>query len=156
VDLDFRWASLHRFFDLGMQPGIADVVLGSAHLDDVIVPVELKPPASGRIACGIPLRRAVPLGTIPPRAADAAFTLGLEQVLGRLAARADLMLMDSPPLLRVGDALALTNYVPNLRETQLRCGTLGEAAAELVTGAEVEGDYGYLSYRYDRASRSLG
>lgn len=165
VDLDFRRASLHRFFDLGMQPGIADVVLSSAHLDDVIAPVELNPPASGRSPVGS--LHVVPLGTIPPRAADAAFTLGLEQVLGRLAPRADLMLIDSPPLLRVGDALALTNYVDGLLVvTNLRTirpsmldelhRVLAECPAAklgfMVTGAEVEGDYGYLSYRYARAS----
>jgi succinoglycan biosynthesis transport protein ExoP len=159
VDLDFRRASLHRFFDLNMQPGIADVVLGSAHLDNVIAPVELEPPGSGSL-------NVVPLGTLPPRAADAAFTLGLEQVLGRLADRADLMLIDSPPLLRVGDALALTNYVDGLLVvTNLRAiqpsmldelhRVLAECPAAklgfIVTGAEVEGDYGYLSYRYDRA-----
>jgi Mrp family chromosome partitioning ATPase len=164
VDLDFRKASLHRFFDLNMKPGIADVVLGSAHLDDVIAPVELEPPASGRSPVGS--LHVVPLGTIPQRAADAAFTLGLEQVLGRLAGRADLMLLDSPPLLRVGDALALTNYVDGLLVvTNLRAirpsmldelhRILAECPAAklgfIVTGAEVEGDYGYLGYRYDRA-----
>jgi polysaccharide biosynthesis transport protein len=159
VDLDFRRASLHRFFGLNMKPGIADVVLGSAHLDNVIAPIELEPPATGSL-------NVVPLGTLPPRAADAAFTLGLEQVLGRLADRADLMLIDSPPLLRVGDALALTNYVDGLLVvTNLRAiqpsmldelhRVLAECPAAklgfIVTGAEAEGDYGYLSYRYDRA-----
>ena len=64
VDLDFRRAWLHRFFDLSMQPGIADVVLGSAHLDDVIAPVELEPPATGRPPVGS--LHVVPLGSIPP------------------------------------------------------------------------------------------
>jgi polysaccharide biosynthesis transport protein len=190
VDLDFRRASLHRFFDLNMTPGIADVVLGSAHLDKVIAPVELPSTARGRssslglgsthlddvisqVELEAPRRgrspsgslQVVPLGTLPPRAADAAFTVGLEQVLGRLAERADLMLIDSPPLLRVGDALALTSYVDELVVvTNLRAirpamldelrRVLAECPAAklgfIVTGADAEADYGYASY-YDRA-----
>jgi polysaccharide biosynthesis transport protein len=163
VDLDFRRASLHRFFDLSMEPGIADVVLGSEHLDNVVAPVELPATTRGRTQYGS--LEVVPLGTLPPRAADAAFTVGLEQVLGRLAERADLMLIDSPPLLRVGDALALTTYVDELVVvTNLRAirpamldelrRVLGECPAAklgfIVTGADVEADYGYGTY-YDRA-----
>ena len=112
VDLDFRRAWLHRFFDLNMQPGIADVVLGSAHLDDVIAPVELEPPATGRPPVGS--LHVVPLGSIPPRAADASLHAGVGAGARSPRTKADLMLIDSPPLLRVGDALALTNYVDEL------------------------------------------
>jgi succinoglycan biosynthesis transport protein ExoP len=165
VDLDFRRASLHRFFDLRGKAGLSDVVYGSAQLRDVISDVDLEVSARGmRGSSGI--LRVVPFGTSLPHAADAAFTLGLEQVLEQLADTADLVLIDSPPLLRVGDALALTTYVDGLLVvTSLRTirppmlDELRRVLTEcpvaklgfILTGADLEGGYEYLTYRYGRA-----
>jgi hypothetical protein len=45
---------------------------------------------------------------------DAALLTGLDRVLDELRTDADLVLIDSPPLLKVGDALALTSHVDGL------------------------------------------
>jgi polysaccharide biosynthesis transport protein len=165
VDLDFRRASLHRFFDLRGKTGLSDVVYGSAQLRDVISEVDLDGSArAGRSNSG--RLRVVPFGTPVPHAADASFTLGLEQALEQLADAADLVLIDSPPLLRVGDALALTTYVDGLLVvTSLRAirppmldelhRVLSECPVAklgfILTGADLEGGYEYLAYRYGRA-----
>jgi succinoglycan biosynthesis transport protein ExoP len=166
VDLDFRRASLHRFFDLNGKAGLSDVVYGSAQLRDVISDIDLDVPERGRRGSSSGSLRVVPFGTPVPHAADAAFTLGLEQVLEQLADAADLVLIDTPPLLRVGDTLALTTYVDGLLVvTSLRTirppmlDELRRVLAEcpvaklgfILTGADLEGGYEYLTYRYGRA-----
>jgi polysaccharide biosynthesis transport protein len=166
VDLDFRRASLHRFFDLNGKAGLSDVVYGSAQLRDVISDVDLDVPARARRGSSSGSLRVVPFGTPVPHAADAAFTLGLEQVLEQLADAADLVLIDTPPLLRVGDTLALTTYVDGLLVvTSLRAirppmlDELRRVLTEcpvaklgfILTGADLEGGYEYLTYRYGRA-----
>lgn len=166
VDLDFRRASQDRFFGLSGKAGLSDVVYGSAQLRDVISDVNLDGPARGRGGSSSGSLRVVPFGTSLPHAADAAFTLGLEQVLEVLADAADLVLIDSPPLLRVGDALALTTYVDGLLVvTSLRAirppmlDELRRVLTEcpvaklgfILTGADLEGGYEYLAYRYGRA-----
>ena len=165
VDLDFRRASLHRFFNLSGEAGLSDVVYGSAQLRDVISDdLDVSARGNGRSSSGT--LRVVPFGTPVPHAADAAFTLGLEQVLEQLADAADLVLIDTPPLLRVGDALALTAYVDGLLVvTSLRAirppmlDELRRVLTEcpvaklgfILTGADLEGGYEYLTYRYGRA-----
>jgi polysaccharide biosynthesis transport protein len=166
VDLDFRRASLHRFFDLSGKAGLSDVVYGSAQLRDVISEVDLVVPSRGKGRSSSGSLRVVPFGTSLPHAADAAFTLGLGQVLEQLADAADLVLIDTPPLLRVGDALALTTYVDGLLVvTSLRAirppmlDELRRVLTEcpvaklgfILTGADLEGGYEYLTYRYGRA-----
>ena len=166
VDLDFRRASLHRFFDLSGKAGLSDVVSGSAQLRDVVSEVDLEVSTNGRRGPSLGSLRVVPFGTPVPHAADAAFTLGLEQVLEQLTDAADLVLIDSPPLLRVGDALALTTYVEGLLVvTSLRAirppmlDELRRVLTEcpvaklgfILTGADLEGGYEYLTYRYGRA-----
>jgi Mrp family chromosome partitioning ATPase len=167
VDLDFRRASLHRFFDLRGKVGLSDVVYGSAQLRDVMADIDLDVPARGRRGSSTAgSLRVVPFGTPVPHAADAAFTLGLEQVLEQLADAADLVLIDTPPLLRVGDTLALTTYVDGLLVVtslrairppmldELRRVLMACPVAKLgfiLTGADLEGGYEYLTYRYGRA-----
>jgi Mrp family chromosome partitioning ATPase/capsular polysaccharide biosynthesis protein len=165
VDLDFRRASLHRFFGLSGKAGLSDVVYGSAQLTDVVSDVDLDVPA--RSAGGsLGSLRVVPFGTSLPHAADAAFTLGLEHVLEQLTDAADLVLIDTSPLLRVGDTLALTAYVDGLLVvtslTAMKPAMLDELRRVLMacpvaklgfilTGADLEGGYEYLTYRYGRA-----
>ena len=166
VDLDFRRASLHQFFGLSGKTGLSDVVNGSAQLRDVVFDVDPGRSARARGGSSSGSLRVVPFGTSLPHAADAAFTLGLEQVLEQLADAADLVLIDSPPLLRVGDALALTTYVdgllvvtsllairpPMLNELHR---VLSECPVDklgfILTGADLEGGYEYLAYPYGRA-----
>jgi succinoglycan biosynthesis transport protein ExoP len=170
VDLDFRRASLHRLFGLDFQPGLTDVLLGSAPLSAVASEISLGSQEhvewrrTGRL-------RVVPLGTMPPHVADIDFTLGIDHALDRLASDADLVLIDSPPLLRVGDALALTSYVDGLLVVaslrtvrapmldELRRVLEGSPVAKLgfvLTGADLEGGYQYLAYRYHRRALNAG
>jgi polysaccharide biosynthesis transport protein len=104
--------------------------------------------------------RILPFGTPPPDTLDASLLDGIGHVLDELTSD-ELVLIDSPPLLRVGDALALTSHVDGL----LVIGSLRTVRAPLLkelrrviddspvdklgfilTGAELEEGYEYLAY----------
>jgi Mrp family chromosome partitioning ATPase/capsular polysaccharide biosynthesis protein len=172
VDLDFGRGSIHRFFGLPSQPGVTDVALGSVPLETVVSYVDMdvaarierstRPHSERRTgSLGV-----VPLGTMPAHADDVGGTAAIEQVLERLESEADLVLVDSPPLLRVGDALALTTHVDalllvaNLRAVRpTMLDELRRLLADcpvpklgfVLTGANLEEGHEYLTYHYRRA-----
>ena len=105
--------------------------------------------------------RILPFGTPPPHTLDASLLNGIGHVLDELKTDAELVLIDSPPLLRVGDALALTPHVDGLLVIgslrTLRAPMLKELRRVIddspveklgfvLTGAELEGGYEYLAY----------
>lgn len=180
VDFDFRRAALHRFFDLESRPGLSDVVHGEVSLENAISYVDLdvvaqagasdgKPTAERTVGSAEGSLGVVPSGILPVHADDTIVTARIEQILRELGTQADLVLIDSPPLLRVGDALELTSYVDallviaNLRA--IRPPILDELHRVLadipadklgfvLTGADIEGGYEYLTYAYHRVANA--
>jgi Mrp family chromosome partitioning ATPase/capsular polysaccharide biosynthesis protein len=192
VDLDLRRPFLHRFFGVEEKPGITDLTVGGVGLEETIraVPLSGAPPAgtNGRApsdgwvradselprVSSLPARPAdetlwvVTAGTPPPNPFELIRSGALATILERIAATSDLVLIDAPPLLHLGDTIALTARVdalvvlvrlqeakrPMLKE--LRRILHGSAAAPLgfvITGAEVEDGYDYAGYEYWRGGR---
>lgn len=179
VDLDLRRPYLDRFFRAKSVPGITDVLGGRFELSDAIRSV-LVPTAHTRRpdAASFELHaastssngrgqaqgvlRVVPAGTIPPDAGELIGTEALGSVLNVLAEQSDYLLIDSPPLLVVGDAMTLSAKVDAMIIiTRLRIvhhGMLRELARLLkacpaeklgyvIAGAELGDGYGY-GYAY--------
>lgn len=165
VDLDLRQPFLHRFFDLDQEPGLTDAVLGHVDLEEVVVKIALSgrrlepsSPTNGKAPDPVEgLLEVLPAGPIPPDPGEFVTTAALASVLDRLRRRADILLIDTPPLLSVGDAHALSARVDGLllvtRLNTLRRPMLGElhrilAASPAVklgfvlAGAEHEEGYG--------------
>ena len=103
----------------------------------------------------------LPCGPIPPDAGEFVGTRALEQILGELRDRTELVLIDAPPLLHVGDAIALSakvdaivvatrlNVVKKPALTELHRVLRACPANKLgfvVTGAETDEAYGYDGY----------
>jgi Mrp family chromosome partitioning ATPase len=119
VDLDFRRPRLHRLFGLSGRRGAADVAAEAIDLDKGLLSVPRALWAGDRSS-----RRAhwarlgslalLPAGSARPSAGEFPGAEALGDVLAELRDRADLVLVDTPALLRVGDALALTAYVDAL------------------------------------------
>jgi Mrp family chromosome partitioning ATPase len=104
VDLDLRTGELTRALRAIDHPGIAVVALGEAALDDVLVPVPLGAPSQGSNGGDL---HVLGTGPLPPRPGELVASAVVAAVLSELRTRADLVLVVAPPLLSVGDAVAL-------------------------------------------------
>jgi Mrp family chromosome partitioning ATPase len=122
VDLDLRRPRIDRFFRLN-GPGLVQVALGHADLDAALVPVGLTGTTtfSGRRTNaddGAPLSRGslhvLPAGGYPPDRSAFFESQALGRILDSLEERADIVLVDAPPALQVGDAMALSRKVDGI------------------------------------------
>jgi succinoglycan biosynthesis transport protein ExoP len=177
VDLDLRRPILARLFGLEGWPGITEVALGNVALEDAIAEVAIGEANGAEEASSDGRHRGelggalwvLTSGPIPPDPGEFAGTRALTEILRDLREWADLVLIDTPPILQVGDAMALSAQVDALivvaRLSIIRRPTLGELrrvldtcpAAKLgfvLAGAELEEGYGYEGYyRYYRSYR---
>jgi capsular exopolysaccharide synthesis family protein len=159
VDLDLRRPSLSDFFDIAPGLGLTQLLIGRAELGEALVSVplveanELETGHSGGGSLDV-----LPTGSIPPNPAELARSHALSGVLDRLEERADVVLIDAPPILGLSDAMTLSAKADALvlvtRLPDLKRPLLDELRRVLdsapivklgyvVTGAPVEGHYGY-------------
>ena len=130
VDADLRhtWASrplrarksLTEVFDSGDRAGLSELLAGAASVDEVALPAEtpagtrVAPAAGTRVAPAAGTRvapaaglRFVAAGVAAGEAADLLDTARLTAALAGLRAAADVVVVDSPPVLTVSDAMSL-------------------------------------------------
>ena len=164
VDLDLRRPSLHRLFGLRGDRGVAAVATGAVELDEALMPVplgrDLSTPsnANGQRGGRGGVLKVLPAGAVLADAGEFVGTEALGELLLRLRERADLVLVDTPGLLRVGDAMALSTHADALlvvvRFKVIRRPVLKELRRVLdacprpklgyvATDADVEHGYGY-------------
>ena len=178
VDLDLRRPYIDRFFAFGDRPGLTEVALGYFDLDDAILSVALTN------AGGSPSRRpngrggndlvgisngnghgridavldVISAGPVPPDGGDFIGTKPVGEILAALRDRYEVVLIDAPPLLRVGDGIALSARVdaiivvarlnilrrPMLKELRRVLDTLpAQQLGFVVTGADQDDGYTY-------------
>jgi succinoglycan biosynthesis transport protein ExoP len=111
VDLDLRRPSLSNFFGFGEQVGLTDVALGRARL----APVEVQRDGGddGAEATQGSLE-VLTTGPLPHDTGEFVGGLALTRVIAELRERADVVLIDSPPLFAVADAIALAAKVDGI------------------------------------------
>jgi polysaccharide biosynthesis transport protein len=158
VDLDLRKPFLDRFFDLTGRPGITDVALGNVTLDQAMWSIPIPGSDGGPRAGSL---HVLPSGPMPPNPADLIESSVVSEVLLDLAERADVVLLDSAPLLPVSDGVILSNKVDGMlvvvRASTVRRPVLTELqrvlaacpAAKLgfvLTGSDEAEGYGYYGY----------
>lgn len=183
VDLDMRRPYMHRFFDLRGHPGIGDVVVGNAQLEEACVPIVLaeQSPDGHHSASGYgkdlrvsdlsqpvgngndPWTRleVIGAGSTPPNPGEFVGASALGEILGQLSGKADMVIVDSPPLLGVGDALTLSARMDAIllvcRLDLLRRPMVHElrkvveslpvpALGVILAAAQLDEGYGYASY----------
>jgi polysaccharide biosynthesis transport protein len=185
VDLDLRRPFLHTFFRIRSENGFTDVVVNRIELDDAIRPLAL--PATpdvpqtrnGRPTTSSAATRFngrsdakamlhfVPSGTIPPAADELLESERVSTLLTELSKKFDVVLVDAPPLLVVGDVLTLSTKVdamlvitrlgihrPQLHELarqlqNCRAPILGYVLTGVTHGDSYSYGYGYDPHVYD-------
>lgn len=169
VDLDLRRPFIARFFRLDGRPGLTQVALGHVELEDALVPIAISDPAprNGARPAGsvideqgrpTGLLEVLPSGPVPPDAGEFVATHAVAATLEQLRERFDVIIVDAPPLLGLGDAMALTSKVDGIllvaRLKVLRRQTVNELRRVLenapasplgfvITNAQTEKGYGY-------------
>ena len=168
VDLDLRRPFIDRLFGLEGRPGITEVVLGRVPLTHGLVNVALMGVTqhdqsdSGSVAPGAHgWLQVLPAGVIPPDPAEFVGAPALSGMLLQLRDLADIVLIDSPPLLPVSDAMTLSSAVDGLvlvaRAGAVHRGMLTEVhrllasvpATKLgfvLTNSQADSRYGYGGY----------
>ncbi len=128
VDFDLRAPSLHRLFRLGTRPGVGEIARGRATVDELVTSVAIATPEDGAAVAPLALLthgngdrgrmhgvlEILPAGAPVANPGEFVATDVAQTILDDLRRRADLVLVDAPPLLGVGDARTLSGKVDGL------------------------------------------
>jgi non-specific protein-tyrosine kinase len=96
VDADLRRPMLHRLFGLSNRHGLTDLLLSDRRaVEDVALDTH------------VPGLQVLPSGPQPPNPSEALGSRRMRQVLEEMRQIADVVILDSPPLLAVADGLVL-------------------------------------------------
>jgi polysaccharide biosynthesis transport protein len=98
VDADLRRPRIHDYMGVVGVAGLTDALVGRASVDDL-----LQPWGDGNLM-------VLPSGRVPPNPSEMLGSEQMRQVLASLESRADLVLLDAPPLLPVTDAAVLATF----------------------------------------------
>jgi polysaccharide biosynthesis transport protein len=131
LDLDLRHPSIERFFGLGDRPGLTSVATGVNLVDALsVVDVHSERPRvnAGRL-------EVLTVGPPPPDPGEFLLSSFVREALAALAARCDVLLIDTPPVLAVGDAMTIATRTDALilvtGVNQVRRSTLAETRRAL-------------------------
>lgn len=99
IDADMRRPTCHSHLELPLKPGLSDYLTGNADLISSI-----KQTAAPNLHC-------VPAGTIPINPAELLASPRMKETIDLLSQRFDYIVVDSPPIFGVADALILSTVV---------------------------------------------
>jgi succinoglycan biosynthesis transport protein ExoP len=97
VDADLRRPSVAEYLSIEGGVGLTTVLIGRAVVKDVVQPL------------GSSSLDLLPAGQIPPNPSELLGSMAMADLLEQLSASYDMVLLDSPPLLPVTDAVVLSN-----------------------------------------------
>ena len=163
VDLDLRKPTVAELFRLRPGLGLTDVVVGRTTLDKAVVsvPVPTAGPIAESRAASVGSLTVLASGTLPASPGQFIGTSALARTLEEIRQQHPLVLVDTPPLLAVGDAGALSAHMDGIvviaRLDRITHGVLTRLSHELqttsatklgvvITGVNIRGatyEYGY-------------
>jgi protein-tyrosine kinase len=150
LDADLRRPSIHRLFGISETPGLSDILMGGATLDESLVTVP-----DQRLT-------VLPSGLIPSQPAELLGSTGMRRLLDALRARFDRILIDMPPVAPLAD-VAIASTMADGVLMIVRAGVTPKPAIEralsAIEGGKVLGlvlndaggsgtGYEYAGYRY--------
>jgi capsular exopolysaccharide synthesis family protein len=99
IDADLRKPVLHDMFNVSSRAGVTDVLLGHAELSSALKET------------GIENLSILPSGLLPPNPAEMIGSARMKQLIRQTEDLADVVLIDSPPLMPVADGALLAAAV---------------------------------------------
>lgn len=99
IDTDMRRPRLHKAFGVSNEVGVSSLVVGEGRLDDALKTTD------------VPNLFMLPCGPIPPNPAELLHTKAFGDLLDQLGTKFDLLILDSPPVGAVSDAVVLATLV---------------------------------------------
>ena len=100
IDADMRKGYLHNLMNLDVSPGLSDVIIGNALIDEIIHRVEIDGGTMDIIT----------RGQTPPNPSEILMHNDLKEFLGIVSKNYDLVLIDSPPIHAVTDPAIIGNH----------------------------------------------
>jgi capsular exopolysaccharide synthesis family protein len=99
MDCDLRKGRLHSFFNIKSTPGISDIISGMYSEKDVLQNTSHEN------------LQIITMGAIPPNPTEILASVQMEELMKRLEKIFDYIIIDSPPVNVVSDALSLVKLV---------------------------------------------
>ena len=96
IDCDMRKPRMNKFFNVPAVPGLSNVLAGLCKAAEAIHTTEYK---------NLDL---IPSGILPPNPAELLMSVGMEELMDQLRLDYDLIILDTPPVNVVSDAVAVT------------------------------------------------
>lgn len=150
VDCDLRWPEQHRFFGLPNDNGLAEVLMGAMNIRQVLKDTSL------------PNLKIVTSGSLASNPSELLASEKTREVFAELDEMADVILIDSPPVLMVADVAILSSIVDGcvlvIKSAKTRIDAVKQAKERLdkanarIVGTilnAVEGANGYNYYESD-------
>jgi Mrp family chromosome partitioning ATPase len=121
VDGDLRRPQVHRYLDIPNREGITTVLMGKSELREALRTRAVEPMVTVSVGGGaMPLAAAgerlhvLTSGPLPPNPAEVIASKSFAGIITELEAEFDLVIVDSPALLAVGDTAAVARCVDGL------------------------------------------
>jgi capsular exopolysaccharide synthesis family protein len=121
IDADFRRPSIARLFGLTESPGLSDVLLGAADLDEALLNL-----SEHRLT-------VLPAGTPAAHPAELLGSSAMRRALDALRSRFDRILIDMPPVAPVADVHVVAPMIDGVLLV-VRAGVTGKPAIERALG----------------------
>lgn len=152
IGMDLRKPRLYQEFGLSNKVGVSSYLVGKASIDEIIQP-------SGKL----PNLDIITAGPVPPNPAELIASERCAKMFEELKEKYDYIIVDTPPLLWVTDALLLMKYVDtsifvvrqdvtNKKAFEVVINDLEQrnySVSLVVNGINYQGNYGYrYSYGY--------
>ena len=145
-----RRPRLHASTGVPRQHGLSNLILGDRDYDEVIKTTE------------IPNLFVLPCGPLPPNPAEMLMTKRFQAVLAELSTRFDRVILDSPPVQAVTDAVVLSKLVDgvilvvradktlrdDVRRSAKQIHDVGSSIFGVIVNEINAGDRSYYSYGY--------
>jgi capsular exopolysaccharide synthesis family protein len=128
VEADLRNPSFQR--GPGLSPGLAEFLTGQAPLDEVIQTRPLNPHGQDQASAGS--IDVITAGSVPPNPAELLESHVMSDLISTLGTRYDLVVIDTPPLAVVSDALPLIAHVDGVLIVVRMGRTARDAAVRLI------------------------